>query len=61
MGSNVPPNTGIRMPQEPLRQLVAALFEKAETSARARSARARMRLQALPAPTPEHALAACCP
>ena len=32
MGSNVPPNTGIRLPQEPLRQLVAALFEKAGTS-----------------------------
>ena len=33
MGSNVPPNTGILMPQEQLHQLVVALFEKADTSA----------------------------
>ena len=33
LGSNLPPGSGIRMPAEPLRLLVASLFEKADTSA----------------------------
>ena len=33
MGSNVPPNTGILMPQKQLYELVVAIFEKADTSA----------------------------
>lgn len=32
MGSNVPPNSGVRVPAEPLCELVAELFEKAGTS-----------------------------
>lgn len=33
LGSNLPPDSGIRLPAEPLRLLVASLFEKVGTSA----------------------------